>query len=71
MIFFSLLFQEVEVQEVSEDDPKEAEKLKKTQVSRTFANWLMAYFIYMGVVLQQIDMGTALVKYLEVVYQAY
>lgn len=69
---FTLLFRDVEVKPGAKDDPRELEKIKRQQVDKNFDNWLTAYTIYMGVVLQvQPARGPVLVKYLDLIHRAY
>lgn len=72
MDIFSLLFQDVELKRGAKDDPREMEKIRRQQVDKNFANWLSAYTVYIGVVLQvQPEHGPALAKYLDLIHRAY
>ncbi|KAL8172610.1 UNVERIFIED_CONTAM: hypothetical protein K2H54_002906 [Gekko kuhli] len=69
---FTLLFRDVEVKASIRDDPRELEKIWYMQVDKNFDNWLLAYTIYMGVVLQAYpDRGSALVEYQDLIHRAY
>ncbi|KAL8221675.1 UNVERIFIED_CONTAM: hypothetical protein K2H54_074308 [Gekko kuhli] len=69
---FMLLFRDVEVKVSVRDDPRELEKIKLMQIDKNFDNWLSAYTIYMGVLLQAYPgQGSALVKYQDLIHRAY
>ncbi|KAL8185445.1 UNVERIFIED_CONTAM: hypothetical protein K2H54_051914 [Gekko kuhli] len=69
---FTLLFRDVEVKASVRDDPREFEKIQQMQIDKNFDNWLSAYTIYMGVVMQ-VHRGhsSELVKYLDLIHRAY
>ncbi|KAL8221258.1 UNVERIFIED_CONTAM: hypothetical protein K2H54_062537 [Gekko kuhli] len=53
-------------------DPREMEKIKRMQINKNFDNWLSAYAVYTGVVLQAYpDWGALLIKYLDLIHRAY
>lgn len=69
---FMLLFRDVEIQPGAKDNPRELEKIKRQHVDKNFANWLLVYTIYMGMVLQvQPEWGLALAQYLDLIHWAY
>ncbi|KAL8178356.1 UNVERIFIED_CONTAM: hypothetical protein K2H54_043003 [Gekko kuhli] len=61
---------DVEVKASVRDDPRELEKIKQMQIDKNF-NWLSAYTIYMGMVLQAYPgQGSALMKYQDLIHRA-
>ncbi|KAL8221088.1 UNVERIFIED_CONTAM: hypothetical protein K2H54_058770 [Gekko kuhli] len=69
---FTLLFRDVELKANMRDDPWELEKIKRMQIDKNFDNWLSAYTVYMGVVLQAYsDRGARLVEYLNLIHRTY
>lgn len=72
MIFFSLLFRDMEKKDKEDLDDRDKEKLKKHTVNRTWANWLAGHFIYMGVVARAQPYKAAdLIQYGNIIYKAY
>ncbi|KAL8212509.1 UNVERIFIED_CONTAM: hypothetical protein K2H54_049418 [Gekko kuhli] len=69
---FTLLIKDVELKASVRDDPRELEKIKRMQIDKNFDNWLSAYTIYMGVILQAYPgQGSALVKYQDLIHRTY
>lgn len=47
-----MLFSDMKVKEGVKDNHREAEKIKHGQVGKNFASWLLAYTIYLGLLMQ-------------------
>lgn len=69
---FNLLYREIEKKDKEELDDKEKEKLQKCKVDRTWANWLLGFFIYAGVISRaQPWRETSLWQYLDIIYKGF
>lgn len=69
--FFNLLFCKVEKKNKEDLEDKDKGWLKKQKLDRTWANWLLGYFIYAGLLVHhQPQKATALFQYVDI-YRTY
>ena len=72
MDIFGLLNKAVEKKDLDKEDEGKKERRRRKKPDRIWANWLLGFFIYAGVIVKaQPWRAQSLFQYLDIIYKAY